>query len=263
MKYINAIRTILICLMSFSFMTTACESKKGNDNKLHLKVHTKWFKEGVDNNVSGDSVPVKILDVDYYGFKDDIAIKKSQKDFLSKVNEQIEYRFRNSEDVLWDLEWPGVATDHFSFYVGGLRKDSNTSDYHNYEIDESGKIVKYDIYNLIQLVKGGHKEAWKVLEQITFDIVKKTYDLTPLRVVAFKPNANVVIVVFEENVVRMPYLLFRNYIPFANILLEGYIREATDGNVSINTLNNDSDAIKWLSKKYHDIHDNYESWEMK
>lgn len=183
-------------------------------------------------------------------------VPKSISDFILRMDSITTKNLESSDILLWDLIWPGkswVRDANVVCYIKGeMTKDK--FNFNNLKLQDQDSVYSFDIENLFKLANNGDIGSWEELNKITdieYSIVRS---LTPLRVVAFDPYTDSVILTNGNENVLLSFVNMAKYIEFWPILLEFYIKMETSYNASLNTIHNDSKAQEWLSNRFEQVY---------
>lgn len=236
------IHTLLLAMLALS---AACSSSNSADGSDSTPIDFEFTEVSGKTEYVNYNLPVRV-----------IALKDSADSDFKEIWDFARNALNNSRELIWDLDWQQNSDGTFNFYKGGKCKESGSiPDSFWRHIQGSGYERDFDLRNMIDAALAGDKEAWKILENATFDICEKVSGMVPLAVVAIDPDTRKVIVMSDNGDAYelSLYQYFRN-VPFAGILLEGYIRTATAGSISFYTLRTGSKEASLLTDIFNTTH---------
>ena len=278
-----------LCLCGCSGVADKSETVETTDStKIDVEVAEEEFeylgRPGDKNSRAGDKISWKFDEdegetVYIESHKRELTVS-SDDDEMQLAVDNTRKKHDNFDGVFWDLEALYDQDAPICFYGG---KNSAEEDFNDYVINmlkgtrfecksrietvanttEDGKRSFTRSYTVPQTVLKkvireaiyGDREAWFLLERFVKDSKTKASGLCEISVFGFSPKKNNVLFLSEMNGVVSAYTynygLFIREVPFAKILLEGHLRDVSDGNLSfISRHAKDSPELDFLDRLY-------------
>lgn len=202
---------------------------------------------------------------------------------LQKTWNDTRKRLEDFDSVFWDLEALYDQDAPICFYGGKKCTDHEFNDYVinmlkgtrfecksvietsvSVPLDSTGggkrhitrsyPVPQTVLKKVIREARYGDRDAWLLLERFVLDSNRKAGRLSRILILAFSPKKEHILFVNDmggdQRKGSCGYSNSMKEIPFAAILLEGHVRDVSDGNISFLNLTNGSSELDFLDRLY-------------